>query len=272
MSEIFTLLDMRHCQISSSMCLRLFFFSSHTPWADCYLCNLFLLILWEPYIKERPAWEERTGILSVLWSLMQFSAWGDLNLSIQKSDISHALSAMWGYSRFTAFFLCDHSIWSSFVRMMFAAVIWGRFWLTTVLRIWCTCIPTQKAEELCSSIALCRPCSQDLLVKSLEPQATFCVFSWVFLIRNVLLTDNFRTSTEVSCNFVGWSLEHWPEKVFMRLTPTDVCLNVGHVPTLPLTPPSSGVTALRVQNCRALEGESCFWWHLEEPKVSADHC
>lgn len=81
MSEIFTLLDMRHCQISSSMCLRLFFFSSHTPWADCYLCNLFFLILWEPYIKERPAWEERTGILNAVFSLRWFKPFCSKNLT-----------------------------------------------------------------------------------------------------------------------------------------------------------------------------------------------
>lgn len=86
---------------------------------------------------------------------------------------------------------------------MVAVVIWGHFRITLFLRIWCPRIPTQKAEKQHSSIALCRTCPQNLLVKSLQgPQATFSVFSRVFLMRNMLLTGNFRISTEVSCNFV----------------------------------------------------------------------
>lgn len=153
------------------LCLRLFFLSSHTPWADCYLCNLLLLILWEPYIKDRPVWEERTGILTVLWSLMQFSAWGDLCLSVQKIWHQSCTLSHVRLLKIYSILLCNHSVWSSFVRMMFAVVILGQFWLTLVLRIWCPCIPAQKAGEQCSSIALCRTCSQDLLVKSLlSPQ------------------------------------------------------------------------------------------------------
>lgn len=50
--------------------MRLFFLSSHTPRADGYVCSLVLLIPWEPYIKERLVWEERTGTEQGFWLLL----------------------------------------------------------------------------------------------------------------------------------------------------------------------------------------------------------
>lgn len=160
MSEIFTLLDTRPCQISSQyLCLRLFYLSSHTPWVDFYLANFLFFILREPYIKEKSAQEERTGILSALWSLMLFSSWGDLSLSIQKIWHQPCTLSQVRLLRIYCILLCDHWIWVTIVRMKFAVVIWGHFCFTLFLRIWCPCIPAQKAaEQRSSTLLFTRPC------------------------------------------------------------------------------------------------------------------
>lgn len=247
--------------------------SSHTPWADCYLCSLSVLILWEPYIKKRPVWEERTGILSVLWSLMQFSAWGSLSLSVQR--ISHQSCSL-SHVRLLkvySFLLYDHSVWSSFVRVVFTAVFWGYFWLTLVPRIWCPPIFVQKMEEQCSSIALCRTCSHDLLVKLLQStkppylSSPGCFWSGTCPLQAV---------SEFSRKFLAalWS-EAWSTD--QRKPSRGSLLPMGakrHSMTQPFLPPlhSSRVAALRVQNHTVLEGGSWFQRHPEKPKISANHC
>lgn len=169
------------------LCLRLFYLSSHTPWADFYLDNFLLFILWEPYIKEKSAQEERTGILSVLWSLMQFSSWGDLSPSVQKIWHQSCTLSQVRLLRIYSILFCDHWIWSTSVRMMFAVVIWGHFCLTLFLWILCPHIPAQKAvEQRSSAVLFPRPCHLlyfllGIFGQQCAPHRSFQNFSWSFL-------------------------------------------------------------------------------------------
>lgn len=182
------------------LCLRLFYLSSHTPWADFYLDNFLLFILWEPYIKEKSAQEERTGILSVLWSLMQFSSWGDLSPSVQKIWHQSCTLIQVRLLRIYSILLCVHWIGSTFVRMMFAVVIWGHFCL--MLFLWILCLTSLHRKQWSKEAQ-----------QSFSPgPTTFPIFSWVFWGSSVLLTGHFRISTGVSCSLVEWNLKCWPKE------------------------------------------------------------